>query len=124
MLLKHMAEGLSYEAFAGLIGVARKSLYNWEKEFPEFLEAKETGLEQGRLYWEKLGRDHILNQSEYQGGSTSLNATIWIFNMKNRFGWRDKQPGESEVVVNNVSPALTDEQIDARIKELQEKAKE
>lgn len=35
------------------------------------------------VWWERRGRDMAT------GGDG--NATVWIFNMKNRFGWRDKQ---------------------------------
>lgn len=41
-----------------------------------------------------------MNVSEYQGGSKSLNSTVWIFNMKNRFGWRDKQEIEQTTTIN------------------------
>ena len=35
-----------------------------------------------RVWWEKRGRE--------MAGGADGNATVWIFNMKNRFGWRDK----------------------------------
>lgn len=121
-LLDHMTNGLSFEAFAGVIGVTRGTLYNWVEEHEDFAEAKAVALEKARLFWEKLGIDNALNVSEswHMGGSKSksLNATIWIFNMKNRFGWRDKQHDEVDVVVNNYrQPTL--EEVDARIAEIE-----
>lgn len=117
-LMGHMAEGLSFESFAGTIGVSRDSLYEWAKVHPEFSDAKKVGTELGRLFWEKLGRDHILSESESygnnQGGkSKSLNSAVYIFNMKNRFGWRDKQPDEEapQAIVNNNQIQVTDEQL-------------
>lgn len=108
-LIEHMAEGLSFESFAGVIGTSRKTIYNWEKANPEFLHAKEIGTEKSRLFWESIGTEHILNSSESEsttgvGGSSSsksINASVWIFNMKNRFGWRDKQPGEEDKTVTH-----------------------
>lgn len=41
LLIKHMSEGLSFESFAGLIGVARSTLYDWVDTIPEFAAAKE-----------------------------------------------------------------------------------
>jgi hypothetical protein len=94
MLIQHMSEGLSFEAFGGVVGVCARTLYDWEQAHPEFLQAKKTGESFSRLYWEKIGRDGLHNEVIKDGdGCTvtrSINATIWIFNMKNRFKWRDR----------------------------------
>ncbi len=122
LLIKHMSEGLSYEAFAGVVEVSKQSLYDWEKVNPEFLDAKEKAVEKSRIFWEKLGISHILNESESTHGvgssSKSLNASVWIFNMKNRFKWRDKQPDEVDVIVNNNLKNKTDEELEAEAKEI------
>ena len=98
MLIEHMREGLSFESFGGVIGKCKQTLYNWEKEFPEFLDARKQGDVLGLLYWEKVGRDGLHNETIKDGDGTtvtrSINPTIWIFNMKNRHKWRDKQPDE------------------------------
>lgn len=100
MLLKHMEDGLSFEAFAGVAGCCEKTLYNWEKEHPEFLQAKNIGKAKSRLFWEETGIKGLHNETiKDDDGMTitrSINATMWIFNMKNRFGWRDKQKDEEE----------------------------
>lgn len=108
-LLEHMSEGLSIEAFAGLIRVHKDSIYEWVRVHPEFKEAKDIGESLSLLYWEKLGRDNIINVTERDssGNTTSrnMNATTWIFNMKNRFRWRDKQPDENDNINVNLSLA-------------------
>lgn len=76
-----MAEGLSFEAFAGKIGVTKRTLYNWVEAHEEFLEAKRLGFEQCRLFWERKGIDG-LSQKGFQ-------ERLWLANMKNRFGWTD-----------------------------------
>ena len=114
-LIEHMSKGLSYEAFAGAIGVCKQTLYTWEKEHEDFVDAKRRAVEACRIFWEKLGIDHILNETEYQGGSKSLNASVWIFNMKNRFLWRDRQP-EEVAQINNYSK-LDDDDLDRIIEE-------
>ncbi len=87
-LVQHMAQGLSFEAFAGVIGCVKGTLYNWAEQHDEFLYAKKRGIEACRLFWEKAGIDGLMNKD-----GVSMNATVWIFNMKNRFKeeWADKQ---------------------------------
>lgn len=117
LLIEHMGSGLSFEAFAGVVGVCKKTLYDWEKANPEFLHAKSEGLEKARLFWEKLGVNNIINESFGKDGSRSLNSTVWIFNMKNRFGWRDKQPDEApDTVVNNNTLQVSQEQLNEMLK--------
>jgi hypothetical protein len=85
-LIDHMASGLSFESFGGEIFCTSEVLYDWLRMFPDFLQAKKTGEILCRNYWEKLGRDEIISN-----GGKSLNSPIWIFNMKNRFMWTDRQ---------------------------------
>ena len=86
-LVKHMEEGFSFESFAGVMGCSRACIYKWIDKYPEFKEAREIGSVKSQLMWEKAGIDGL-----YQGGKDNpFNATVWVFNMKNRFGWRDKQ---------------------------------
>lgn len=93
MLIEHMAKGFSFESFAGLIEVQGQTIYNWLESEPEFLEAKNAAFDKSRLFWERIGIEFLVNK--YQGDN--LNTTLWIFNMKNRFGWRDvKEEKESD----------------------------
>jgi hypothetical protein len=125
-LVEHMAKGLSFETFAAVIGCHRATMYEWVKFFPEFAEAKEVAFEECQLFWEQLGINNIVNISENFGEgagskSTSLNSQVWIFNMKNRFKWRDRQVDESEVVVNNNVGNVSDADLDAKIAEKMKK---
>ncbi len=128
-LIEHMASGLSYESFAGELQISKQVLYDWEKVHPDFLYAKEIAFNRNRTFWEKIGIEHIINKSDSESfgdgvsssKSRSLNASVWIFNMKNRFKWRDRQPDETDVVVNNLSQANDDELqklLDEKLKEL------
>lgn len=83
MLIDHMAIGYTYETFASTVTVSVKTLYNWELQHEEFLLAKEIGMAKGQYFWEGLG---IMGAS---GNIPSFNTSVWIFMMKNRFGWRD-----------------------------------
>jgi len=90
MLYQHMAGGLSFESFAGVIRVNRDTLYEWCKHHAKFSDAKTEGRAAGLLYWEELAREAV------RGGIPNFNATVWVFTMKNRFQWRDRQPDEIE----------------------------
>ena len=105
-IIDFCGQGYSIEAFAGKLGVSKQSLYNWFEKYPDFMDAKRVALEKSRMFWEGLAIDHVLNKSDSFGngqGSTSrsINASVWIFNMKNRFKWRDKTDEEiqAETVV-------------------------
>lgn len=84
MLIEHMSTGLSYECFAGDLSVSKDTLYEWEKVHPEFSDAKRIGIEKCRKFWEKLG---IAGAA---GKIKNFSAAAYIFNMKNRFAWRDQ----------------------------------
>jgi hypothetical protein len=101
-LMAYMADGYSYTAFAGHIGKCIQTLYTWEQHHPEFLEAKKKGKAASQDFWERQGRDGLWNVTEYDDNgkptrSKTLNATVWIFNMKNRFNWQDKQEVKSDI---------------------------
>lgn len=91
MLIEHMASGLSYDTFPAVANCSLAVLYDWEKRHPEFLEAKKEAFNRNRLFWEKVGIEGM-----FMGGKDNpFNATVWIFNMKNRFSWRDKVEHDS-----------------------------
>lgn len=126
MLIKHMEDGLSFEAFAGVIGVCEKTLYNWAKAHPEFLQSKKLGKAKSLKFWEEQGVKGLYNETIKDGdGMTitrSINATVWIFNMKNRFGWRDKPKDEEEDDKAKASSVqLSNEQLIDLVKKAREK---
>jgi transposase len=83
MLVEHMKRGLSFEAFGAVVDVCEDTLYEWRKVHPEFSEAYKRGLAHSRNFWEELG---LIGTTE----GKNFNATTWIFNMKNRFKWKDR----------------------------------
>lgn len=102
MLVDHMAEGLSFESFGGRISVSRATLYTWLDLHPDFLDAKSIGESKSREWWERKGQEGLFAETIREKGpdgttttvTRSINASIWVFSMKNRFKWRDKQPDE------------------------------
>ena len=84
LVIEKMSQGYSKEAVAGFIGIAKDTLYNWIKAHKEFSDAIKRGEMLSQVFWEELG---LVGTTE----GKNFNATAWIFNMKNRFNWRDKQ---------------------------------
>lgn len=94
MIIEHMAKGLSKEAFAGVIGIHKETIYNWAEANSEFSDAIKIGEAKCRVFWEQAGIDGMMGNIE------GFNAASWVFNLKNRFGWRDRQ----EVTGENGAP--------------------
>jgi transposase len=86
-IVEYMSRGFSYDAFSGYIDVHVDTLYEWEKVHPEFSEAKSKAFSKCRMFWESIGINHITHQKDGE----QLNASVWIFNMKNRFKWTDRR---------------------------------
>lgn len=95
--------------FAISIGVHRDTLQEWAKNYAEFSD----------VY--KKAKDFQENYLAVNGNRGLLPPAFAIFTAKNVLGWRDKQPDEVDVVVNN--HALSEEQLDNRIEELLKKSK-
>jgi hypothetical protein len=96
MLIEHMATGLSFESFAGLIGTCKQTLYTWTQNYPQFLDAKYKAFSECQLFWEKKGLEGLFTESEYDpqtktNKTKAINDRIWRINMYNRFGWSDKK---------------------------------
>lgn len=101
LLIEHMGNGYSFEAFAAIVNTCKQTLYNWLSDHEEFLDAKEIAFERSRLFWEKVGIDI---SAKGEG-----NATAYIFNMKNRFRqeWRDKhETGFTDTEGNDLPPVI------------------
>ena len=84
MLVKHMEEGLSYQSFAGLISVSFKTLFQWEKDYPEFLSAKDIAKPKQLIWDEKL-----LNKGS-EGKQRGYNAAAHKWKMANAHKWTDR----------------------------------
>lgn len=96
-VIELMSEGDSKEAVCAKIGIGRTAFYDWcNPESPrfkeEFLEAVEEGMLHGQAFWEDELKKAAL------GKNPDANATLMIFNMKNRFKeqWSDIQVNEQK----------------------------
>lgn len=89
-IIEHMTKGLSKEAACAKMGIHKDTLYDWcNPESPRFRkrfsDAVKEGEQQSLAFWEILGIKGAM------GKLKNFSAASWIFNMKNRHGWRDKQ---------------------------------
>jgi len=89
LLIEHLTNGFSYQSFAAICAVDIDTLYQWEKDHPDFSEAKRRAMPYARLFWEKEGMKGM------QGKTRAFNSTVWVFTMKNRFKWHDNVVIES-----------------------------
>lgn len=87
-LIDHMGEGYSYDSFAAVVRVHLDTLYQWEKDYPVFSEAKKTARVMQLLANEKMMRDIA------KGKIRNANATAAIFIMKNCHKWKDRHEVE------------------------------
>lgn len=66
-----------------LLGIGTSAWDTLLEDSDEFRATEKERQALCEVWWERQGRRMT---EEGQG-----NATVWIFNMKNRFGWRDRQ---------------------------------
>lgn len=87
-VVKMMRKGMSIEEVCYELEIAKQTFYNWCDTHPEFMDAKKRGVDFSCGWWKKQGREN-LKEKEF-------NATLFYMNMKNRFGWADKQETKQE----------------------------
>jgi hypothetical protein len=88
-----LAEGRTLEDAAAILGVAEVTFKKWcdagsEIYHPEFAEAVDYGKQLSGLWWREIGRMNVYNKN--------FNATLFMMNMQNRFGWTRKLEGKIE----------------------------
>lgn len=70
LLVKHMAEGYSFDCFGAAIGdkygdefgVGKTLLYRWLEEYEDFRNAKLYGEQKGQRYYESMGKTGVAGQ--------------------------------------------------------------
>ena len=84
-----MEQGAGIKELAIYLRVSRQTIYSWcdekHKQYHRpFAQAVELGRELSEAWWMRYGR--LAMMGRVRAGP----AAWWIFNMKNRFGWRDR----------------------------------
>src|SRR5476649_1796084 len=82
-IVEAMATGLSAEAAAAEIGVSARSLFNWQRQHPEFLQAIQEGRQKCLLWWEQ----RALAMARGEPGNTQI-VTLGLKNRSRAaHGW-------------------------------------
>ena len=81
-----MATGLSAEAAAAKIGISARSLFYWQREHPEFLQAIQEGRQQGLLWWEK----RALEMARGKPGNTQIVTLALRNRSRAAHGWNNE----------------------------------
>ena len=115
-VLEMYREGCSDVEVKSFIYELRGSFSNdlwdrWMKEEQEFSETIKMGKMLSEAWWHSKGRKSLENKE--------FSYTGWYMNMKNRFGWADKQEIENTNININASP--TPEEAKAISEALKEK---
>lgn len=87
-LIEPMLDGFSngmsrIEVAVNILGITQETMRVWVATNAEFSAAVKIGEEMSQAWWQEKGRSNL--QTEV------FRDALWYMNMKNRFGWRDKQ---------------------------------
>lgn len=77
-----MRQGMCIEEVCYELDIAKGTLYNWQKEHKEFLDAVEHGKDLCYAWHVKQGREHLENRQ--------YNDRMYNLRMQNMFGWNKK----------------------------------
>lgn len=85
IILDNMAEGASLEEIMTLLDISDRLYDRYMREEEEFSNTIKRGKQLSKAWWLKQGRLNLFSDPK------SFSPTLWYMNMKNRFGWTDKQ---------------------------------
>ena len=89
-----MSKGESIAEVCAKLGICKTTFYKCKERYSEFADSVKKGETLSEAWWAKLGRGGA-------AGQVDINATTWIFNMKNRFNWTDKTEMKADVSVSH-----------------------
>lgn len=94
---------MSFETFGYTLTpkVCRATLYEWVEVHPEFSDAHKIAKDAALYFWEEKGICNL----ETHGENEKFAANVWIFTMKARFGWRDRDAEAPPINLNFGSAA-------------------
>lgn len=85
--------GKSQRYMATELGMTHDLFYRFKADYPEFSDTVSEALGHSEQWWENVGQEGM-----FMGGKDNpFNATVYTFNMKNRFNWADKQENKTDI---------------------------
>lgn len=100
VVIREMKKGAAIKELPFYLDVCIDTIYEWKKVYPEFSEALKKGESFSEAIWMRKGRLKL--------GDTKFSYTGWYMNMKNRFGWSDKQESTHNVTVSEAQKKVRD----------------
>jgi hypothetical protein len=94
VVIEEMSKGYSKEATAGYLRIAKETFYRWTREHKDFKDAVSIGESLSQRHWENKLVEHVVHTKN----GSQINGQVFNLNMKNRFGWTDKNETKTEEV--------------------------
>lgn len=82
-IIEEMSEGASLIEIKAYFGISNNLHTRWMKDETEYRETIKEGVYKSEAWWIKQGRKNLKDRD--------FSAVLWYMNMKNRFGWKDRQ---------------------------------
>lgn len=95
-LVKHMAQGYSFESFGANVNCGRRTLFDWCDKFPSFKEAKLEGYEKGKKLFETILMAKMRGAKIDGMDLKNSDTACLIFALKTRY--RDTYSEKTDVV--------------------------
>ncbi|MHA2065140.1 MAG: hypothetical protein ACXABY_12255, partial [Candidatus Thorarchaeota archaeon] len=83
IIIGEMSQGASLLEIKELLNVSESLFYRLMEEDEHFSSTIKRGKRASHAWWLRNGRTQLFNKD--------FSPTLWYMNMKNRFGWVDKQ---------------------------------
>ena len=96
-------KGKSIEQIAGLLNVAKRTLYNWRDNHEDFLHALDEAHDLALMWWEDTAQNNIVETKEGE----RVNASLWSRSMAARFPKKYRQEVKQEITGADGAPLLT-----------------
>lgn len=85
IVIDEMSKGASIDEITTLLNISYQVYYRLLEEEPEFAETIKRGKQLSKAWWLREGRENLHSDPK------TFSPTLWYMNMKNRFGWCDRQ---------------------------------
>lgn len=94
-LIELYSEGYSDAEVASEMKITIREYHKQITESPVFAKLVEFGRTLSLAWWEGQARKNLQNKQ--------FNTPLWVFNMKNKFGWAEKTESKTEVENTNIN---------------------
>jgi hypothetical protein len=99
------AHGESVAEVAHSLDITKETFFQWVKAHTEFAKAYQKGKDIAEAWWEKTARESLI-----LGKGERFNSGVWVFVMKNKFGWKDKTETDLTAGITLHIPPLPDKE--------------